>query len=134
MSRRTEQVAEAIKEDISVLIQRELKDPRVGFVTVTRVEVTPDLKHAKVFFSVIGDSEQRDQSLTVLKHASSFLRHELARQLTLRYVPQLYFQFDEAVEHSDKIHKLLLELEREDQANKQNQPTQVDTESDAPAT
>jgi len=122
MSRRTEQVAEAIKEYVSILIQRELKDPRLGFVTVTRVEISPDLKNAKVFFSVLGDAEARKASSLVLKHASGFLRHELSHQLTLRYTPLLSFEFDEAIEHGEKIQRLLLELEQEDKARQAANP------------
>lgn len=114
MSRRTEQVAEAIKVEVSQTIQRELKDPRLGFATVTRVEVSPDLKHAKVFFSVIGDEEVKKESLKVLKGASGYLRRELAHKLTLRYVPELHFEFDVAMEHGDKIQRLLMQLEQEE--------------------
>lgn len=131
MSRRTEQVAEAIKEDVSILIQRELKDPRLGFVTVTRVEVSPDLKHAKVFFSMIGDEEARNQSLLVLKHASGFLRRELSHQLTLRYTPELHFEFDEALIQGEKIQRLLLELEQEEKTreNAGGQTTSAEAET-----
>ncbi|HEX2912336.1 MAG TPA: 30S ribosome-binding factor RbfA [Chloroflexia bacterium] len=114
MSRRTEQVGEAIKEAVSELIQRELKDPRLGFVTVTRVEVSPDLKYAKVFFSVLGDQEAKTESLKVLKRASGYLRHELSRLLTIRYTPELHFEFDVAMEHGDKIQRLLMQLEQEE--------------------
>ncbi len=114
MSRRTEQVAEAIKEEVSGLIQRELRDPRLGFVTVTRVEVSPDLKYAKIFFSVLGDETSKQESLKVLKHASGFLRHELSHKMTIRYTPQLHFEFDVAMEHGDKIQRLLMELEQEE--------------------
>ena len=132
MSRRTEQVAEAIKENVSILIQRELKDPRLGFVTVTRVEVTPDLKQAKVFFSVIGDAEVRKQSLLVLKHASGFLRRELSHQLTIRYTPILFFEFDQALEHGEKIQRLLLELEQEEKSRQVESPdTTLPSETDA---
>ena len=114
MSRRTEQIAETIKEDVSVLIQRELKDPRLGFVTVTRVEVSPDLKYAKIFFSVLGDADAKTESLKVLKRASSYLRRELSHKLSVRYTPELHFHFDEAMEHGDKIQRLLMQLEQEE--------------------
>jgi ribosome-binding factor A len=117
MSRRTEQVAETIKDDISILIQRELKDPRLGFVTVTRVEVSPDLKYAKIFFSVLGSEEQKKESMAVLKRASSFLRRELSHRLTMRYVPELHFEYDIAIEHGEKIQRLLYQLEEEAKLN-----------------
>jgi ribosome-binding factor A len=119
MSRRTEQVAEAIKEEVSTLIQRELKDPRLGFVTVTRVEVSPDLKYAKVFFSVLGDENTKAETLKVLKRASGFLRHELSHILTMRYTPELHFEFDVAMEHGDKIQRLLMQLEQEEKEREQ---------------
>jgi ribosome-binding factor A len=130
MSRRTEQVAEAIKEEVSTLIQRELKDPRLGFVTVTRVEVSPDLKYAKVFFSVLGDDNTKTETLKVLKRASGFLRRELSRILTTRYTPELHFEFDVAMEHGDKIQRLLLQLEQEEKEREQaaaNNPGQETT-------
>lgn len=114
MSRRTEQVAEAIKVEVSKLIQRELRDPRLGFVTVTRVEASPDLKYAKIFFSVMGDATVKAETLKVLKRASGFIRHELSHILTLRYTPQLVFEFDVAMEHGDKIQRLLMQLEQEE--------------------
>lgn len=119
MSRRTEQVAEAIKEEVSTLIQRELKDPRLGFVTVTRVEVSPDLKYAKVFFSVLGDETTKTETLKVLKRAGGFLRHELSHILTLRYTPELHFEFDVAMEHGGKIQRLLMQLEQEEKERTQ---------------
>ncbi len=114
MSRRTEQVAEAIKAEVSGVIQQELKDPRLGFVTVTRVEVSPDLKFARVFFSVLGDELAKAESLKVLKRASSYLRKEVSHKLSLRYMPVLQFYFDAAMEHGDKIQRLLRQLELED--------------------
>ena len=117
MSRRTEQIAEAIKEEVSKEIQQELKDPRLGFVTVTRVEVSPDLKYARIFFSVLGDDNAKAESLKVLKRASSYLRRELSHKLTIRYTPELHFVFDEAMEHGDKIQRLLMQLEREEKEN-----------------
>jgi ribosome-binding factor A len=116
MSKRTEQIAELIKETVSELIQRELKDPRLGFITVTRAEVSPDLKHAKIFFSVLGDETAKAESLKALKHASHYLRRELAHKITLRYTPELFFHFDAAMEHSDKIQRLLQELAQEEKA------------------
>lgn len=117
MSRRTEQVAEAIKDDISVLIQRELKDPRLGFVTITRAEVSPDLKHCKIFFSVLGTDEQKKESMMVLRRAAHYLRRELSHQLTLRYVPEIHFEYDIAIEHGEKIQRLLFQLEEEAKLN-----------------
>lgn len=131
MSRRTEQIAEAIKEEVSKTIQRELKDPRLGFVTVTRVEVSPDLKHAKVFFSVLGEEEAKTESLKVLRRASSYLRRELSHALTIRYVPELHFEFDVAMEHGDKIQRLLLQLEQEEKAHLAASPRPSESQTEA---
>jgi ribosome-binding factor A len=120
MSRRTEQVAEAIKEQVSTLIARELRDPRIGFVTVTRAEVTPDLKRAKIFYSVMGDDEVRKETFQALKRASGFLRHELSHSMGLRYVPILYFEFDVGIEHGEKIQRLLKEIQAEEAKKPEN--------------
>ena len=124
MSRRTAQIAEAVKEEISALIQRELKDPRLGFVTVTRAEVSPDMKYAKIFFSVLGDEEAKAESLKVLKHAGHYLRRELAHNLNLRYTPALHFEFDVAMEHGDKIQRLLMQLDQEQKERELQQEQQ----------
>ncbi|NWJ47802.1 MAG: 30S ribosome-binding factor RbfA [Chloroflexi bacterium] len=122
MSRRTEQVAEMIKEIVSTLIQRELRDPRLGFVTITRVEVSPDLKHAKLLFSVMGTEEARKDTFKALKGASGYLRRELFHQLQMKYVPELHFEFDGGIEHGDKIQRILQAIEQEE---KQNQPPET---------
>lgn len=114
MSRRTEKIAELIKEEVSRLIQFDLRDPRLGLVTITRVETTPDLRYAKVFFSVLGDEETKKESIKVLQRASRYLRRELAPKLQIRYVPELVFSFDAAMEHGDKIQRLLLQLAQEE--------------------
>lgn len=119
MSRRTEQVAEAIKEEIGLLIQRELRDPRLGFVTVTRAEVSPDLKHAKIFYSVLGTEEVKKETYKALRGASGFLRKELSHKLQLRYTPDIHFEYDIGVEHSERIQRLLGELAAEESAEGQ---------------
>ncbi len=118
MTRRTEQVAEAIKEQIGVLIQRELRDPRLGFVTVTRAEVTPDLKHATIYYGVLGTDEVKKETAKALGGATRFLRRELSHALQLRYVPAIHFEFDIGVEHSDRIQQLLREIKVEEAATR----------------
>jgi ribosome-binding factor A len=131
MSRRTEQVAEAIKEEVSVLIQRELRDPRLGFVTLTRVEVSPDLKFARIFYSVLGSEETRKETYKALKSASGFLRRELSRILRMRYVPELHFEYDVGVAHAEHIQRLLHELEQEEATTKTGETR---TEDQSPGT
>jgi ribosome-binding factor A len=113
-SRRQQQVADAIHKEVSVLIQRELKDPRLGFITVTRAEVSPDLHHARVFVSIMGTPEEQAASLKALESAAGFLRHELGTRLTMRYIPALQFRADISIAHSDRIARLLTELAAEE--------------------
>jgi len=112
-TRRQQQVADAIQKEVSVLIQREVKDPRLGFVTVTRAEVSPDLHHARVFVSILGTPEEQAASMKALESAAGFLRHELGTRLTMRYVPALQFRADASIAHSDRIARLLTELDAE---------------------
>ena len=110
MSRRTERLAEEVREEVALLIASELKDPRIGFVTVTRVEVTPDLRTARIYVGVLGTEKQREASLTGLRQAAGFLRRALGQSLRLRYTPELVFQYDEGLEASDRVAKLLAEI------------------------
>jgi ribosome-binding factor A len=110
VSRRTERLAEEIREEVALLIASELKDPRIGFVTVTRVEVTPDLRTARIYVGVLGAEKQRTTSLAGLKQGAGFLRRALGRTLRLRYTPELLFQYDEGLEASDRVAKLLAEI------------------------
>ncbi|MCK4258677.1 MAG: 30S ribosome-binding factor RbfA [Halanaerobiales bacterium] len=107
MSQRAERVAEFIKQEISVLIQRGLKDPRIGFVTVTDVEVTRDLRNAKVYISVFGDDEKKNESMKGLKTATGFIRREVGKHLRLRHIPEITFRFDESVQYGAHINELL---------------------------
>ncbi len=110
-SRRQRRVSELIQEEISELLQRKVSDPRLSFVTVTAVEVSTDLRQAHVYVSTMGDQEARREMLAGLKHATGFLRHELAARSTLRYVPNLTFHLDDSLEHSQRIMQLLDQLE-----------------------
>ncbi len=110
MSRRTERLAEEIREEVALLIAGELKDPRIGFVTVTRVEVTPDLRTARIYVGVLGTEKQRTTSLAGLRQGAGFLRRALGRTLRLRHTPELVFQYDEGLEASDRVAKLLAEI------------------------
>ncbi len=96
-----------------MLIQRGMKDPRLGFVTVTRAEVSPDLHHAKIFVSILGTPEEQEASMQALASAAGFLRHELGSRLTMRYIPSLQFRSDISIAHSDRIAQLLNQLEAE---------------------
>lgn len=107
---RAGRVGEQIKKELSQLIQSELKDPRIGFVTVTGVDVTNDLSQAKVYLSVLGDNEQKNNTLKALEKANGFLRSELGKRIRLRHTPELIFKFDESIAYGSHIEKLLGEI------------------------
>ena len=116
-TRRQIQVAEEIQQIISVLLQREIKDPRLGFVTVIKAEVTSDLKYSTVFVSVLGSAEEQKSSMEALTSSRGFLRRELAGRMGMRYVPELRFKLDRGVEYSDQINRLLNELREAEESN-----------------
>jgi ribosome-binding factor A len=113
VTRRTERLGEEIREEVAQIIAGELKDPRIGFVTVTRVDVTPDLRTARVYVGVLGNEKQRQASLTGLKQASGFMRRSLGQSLRLRHTPELVFHYDEGLEASDRVAQLLTEIGRD---------------------
>ena len=105
--KRLDRVNQLIKEEVSMLLQRELKDPRLGFVTVTEVDTTTDLRQAKIFVSVLGGAEQWKASITALTSARGFIRNWLRRHLDLRVTPELVFRPDRSMEHAARIQALL---------------------------
>ena len=107
MTRRLERVAEEIREEIARLLMREVKDPRIGFVTITRVSVTPDLHTARVWVGVLGDATQRKRSLDGLKHSAGYMRRLVGQRLGLRYTPELHFSYDEGLDATDRVAQLL---------------------------
>lgn len=104
---RTRRVGEQMQRELAALIREEVKDPRVGMVTVAGVEVTRDLAHAKVYITVLGDAESRDASLAALNKAAGFLRHELGQRMLTRTVPQLRFVYDESIERGSRLSALI---------------------------
>lgn len=104
---RTLRIAEQIQRELAGLIRLELKDPRVGMVTLTDVEVTADYAHAKVFFTTLGTREQIEAASAGLNHAAGFLRHELGQRIKLRSIPQLHFIYDESVERGVRLSQLI---------------------------
>jgi len=107
MTTRQDRVAELLKEEVSIILQREFKDPRLGFVTVTDAEVTADLRHAKVFVSIMGDDEVRRKNLAVLKHAEAFVRQAFGKRVSMKTVPQISFRLDESADQGLRIMELL---------------------------
>ncbi|MFE7061856.1 30S ribosome-binding factor RbfA [Sutcliffiella sp. NPDC057660] len=114
MTLRSNRVGEQMKKELSDIIGRKIKDPRVGFVTVTDVQVTGDLQQAKVFISVLGDDEKRQDTLIGLAKAKGFIRSEIGRRIRLRKTPELFFEFDESMEYGNRINTLIHELNRND--------------------
>lgn len=120
MTRRTEKIGEQIREELSDILRREVRDPRLSdFITITQVDVSPDLKFAKVFVSIMGTQEQRKDSVTGLNSASGFIRKILGKRLTIRSVPELSFRHDESIERGSRILELLKEVStpEEDESN-----------------
>ena len=118
-SHRQEKLGEQIAGDISDLMRTRVKDPRIGFVSVTRVEVSGDLRHAKVFVSIMGSPEERKETMRGLIKATGFLRHELASRLTLRYMPEIAFKLDNSIEEGSRVLELIKQVSQEDQQRKQ---------------
>ena len=106
-SPRPQRVADQIQRELADLLRLHVKDPRIGMVTITDVEMTDDLKHAKVFFSVVGDEEARKKSLAGLNSAAGFIRREVGRRLQLRYAPEILFRLDSAPERAQRLAELL---------------------------
>lgn len=112
---RVSRVGEQIKKELSQIIQQGLKDPRIGFVTVTAVEMSGDLSIAKVYISVFGSAEQKQDSLHGMDKAKGFLRSEVGRRIQMRHTPELVFVMDESLEHHAHISKLLNEVNTQEQ-------------------
>lgn len=111
---RSHRVGDQIQKEISALLVKGLKDPRIGFVTITAVEVTPDLHLARVFFTVMGDERARRESTSGLKSSVPFIRRELGKRLRMRYTPDLLFQYDTSVDYGTRIDNLLQEIQTDD--------------------
>ncbi len=108
---RMKRVNEACKEALGEIVQRDMKDPRVSFVTVTKVEVSPDLRVAHVWMSVLGSQEEWDVAMGALEKARGFMRRELGRRVRLRYTPELFLHRDLGAETSQRVQEVLHELE-----------------------
>lgn len=109
--KRTERVASLLQMELSKLILERVKDPRLGFVTVTHVKITSDLKSAVVFLSVMGDKKKKEDSMKVLEGAKGFLQHEVGIALKLRYTPKLQFELDDSLDKDFEIGRVLRQIE-----------------------
>ena len=113
MSQRTDRLDSQIRAELAELLQREMKDPRVGFATITRVETARDLGTARVWVSTMGSDEERARTMKALSDAAPWLRRQLGDRLTLRHVPQLVIREDDSIEAGDRVLRLLREIEEE---------------------
>jgi len=113
---RIEKLQELIKQEMSKMLLREIKDPRIGFVTVTDVEMTGDLREAKIYVSVMGDEKKVQDSLKGLQSALGFIRREIGKRIRLRFTPEISFALDTSLDYSEHIQKILLDIEKEEHA------------------
>jgi ribosome-binding factor A len=113
--RRPEQISETVRQVVAEAIATEIRDPRVGFVTVTSVQVSGDLSHAKVLVSVMGDEAEKARAMEGLRSAAGFLRTRLTKALSTRTVPELHFEIDRGLEHAARINALLADMKKEEQ-------------------
>ena len=109
IGRRPQRLAEEIREEVARMVASEIKDPRLGFVTVIRVELARDLRNAKVYVGVLGSEAEREKSLTALRSAAGFVRRELGRRLRIHHSPELDFRYDKGLEATDRVARLLQE-------------------------
>jgi len=113
---RPERVAEEIRQEIAQLLLREVHDPGIGLITLTRVKVSPDLQLARVYYTMLGDDKARADTERALTRATPFLRRQIGARIRLRRVPEIRFEFDRSVENQDRIEKILLDLQAEREA------------------
>lgn len=111
---RAKRVAEAIRSEVADILAREMKDPRLGFATVTDVEVSGDLRHVKIFVSVMGDETQVSDTMAALESAQGFIRSEIGKRIRLRYTPEITFRHDTSIEHGARVFQLLQEIQNEE--------------------
>ncbi len=108
MTRRTQRVGDVLRHEIAAILARRLRDPRVGLASISSVDLSPDLKHARIQVSVVGDDNQRQDSLEALRHAAGFIRSQLAKELKrMKTIPELRFELDRGAEYSQRISELL---------------------------
>jgi ribosome-binding factor A len=122
VTRRTRQVGELLKEELDDIIRREVKDPRIGFFSITQVEVPPDLRTARVFVSVLGADDERQATLSALTNASKFIRFHLKPRLRMRQIPELEFRDDRSMEYAHQISQTLREVRERDEAFRRTHP------------
>jgi ribosome-binding factor A len=111
-SKRTARIGEAIREEISSILLQEINDPRIQFVSITRVEVSADLQHAKVYVSILGSDQKREEVFEGLKSARGYIQKKLGKKIRLRYMPEITFKMDTSIDHGIHIFELLQEMKK----------------------
>jgi ribosome-binding factor A len=129
---RPDRVGDQIRQELSQLLSRgEVHDPGIGFITLTRVTVSPDLQHARVYYTTLGDPKARRETAKALHRATPFLRRQIGSRLRLRRVPELEFRFDESIEHQDRIEQILRDLHEAEAERAASEPTASETAGSA---
>ena len=124
--KRAQRVGDLIKEEISRIIQYELKDPGIGFVTLTQAKLSDDLRHARIFYSVLGDEEAKKESSLALGRACGFIQREIGRRLRLKYTPEICFLFDPSVEYGAHIETLIEKIHQSEESTRDDLPSGED--------
>ncbi len=111
--KRPKRVAHLIQKEISAILQKRIKNPQMGFVTITEVKVTDDLQHAKVYFTVYGSDEEKVTTEKLLRKMTPFIRYHIGQRIRLRYTPEIVFYYDETIERAARIEELINRIHRE---------------------
>ncbi len=127
---RPDRVAEEVRQELGTLLQRQVHDPAIGFITITRVTMTADLQLARVFYTMLGDANARKDTARGLRRATPFLRREVGQRLRLRRVPEIEFRYDEGVESQQRVEQILQELHAEDEARARDAAPEDGTEDE----
>jgi len=122
-SRRNDRVRAAMRQEISNMLQRDLKDPRLGFATVTDVRVSGDLQHVQVYVSILGDDVSRQQTMEALESARGYVRSEIGRRVQLRLTPEITFAYDDSIERGARLLRLISEVQSEEAAAQRDEET-----------
>jgi ribosome-binding factor A len=128
--KRVARLNEQIRRELTALLQNEVRDPRIGMLTITGVEVTADLYHAKVYYSVMGDEEERSSAHEGLRAAAGFLRSEIGRRMHIRRTPELHFTWDSSLQNAMRIEKLLQEARASSASSAATEPDEAERSAD----
>jgi ribosome-binding factor A len=120
MGTRPGRVQEAIRQEVATIIQNEIKDPRIGFLTVTKVELSKDLRHARVYFSTLGETKDKQLALKGLNSAKGYIKGRLSDKIKLRYMPDIAFRIDDTLEHTQRIFELMNRINKEKKDDEEN--------------